>query len=236
MTFLLYLVFLLLPFITGVFAGSKYQPALQMFGAAFNVMAGLSWAIVFLAMAPKTSAGFVFTKFINTSGWNNNGWVFILSFYTPIYGLYGTDGLMHCKLLQSPSASSSTFMANLFSVSEEMKNPSRDGPRAMIWSMIWAGGTAFLSAIVMCFTVGPDWEPRLDQLSSYISWFMDVTGSVYGGGVYIAIIMMGLNVSLPLSTWTVKESLDDNLLTCHTVHDHRQSIHCKRPTDLEDGS
>lgn len=82
----------------------------------------------------------------------------------------------------------------MISVSDEMKNPSQDGPRVMIWSMVWAGVTAWVSAVIMCYTVGTNWESRLEMLSSYLSWFMDATRSIYGGGVFCAIIMMGLNV------------------------------------------
>lgn len=46
-------------------------------------------------MAPKHDAKFIFTKFINNSGYTSSGWVFIMSFYSPMYGLYGTDGMMH---------------------------------------------------------------------------------------------------------------------------------------------
>ncbi len=38
----------------------------------------------------------------------------------------------------------------------------------MVWSMVWAGLTAWLSAIVMCFTVGPNWESYLEATSSYV--------------------------------------------------------------------
>jgi choline transport protein len=238
MTFLLYCGFLLLPFITGMFAGSKYQPMIQMIGAAFNIGSGITWAIVFLAMAPKTSSKFVFTEFINTSGWSNDAWVFILSFYTPSYGLYGTDGVMHCKIWLSISLilSSQCLRADIsILVAEEMKNPSRDGPLAMVWSMVWAGATAFLSAIVMCYTVGPDWKSRLSHLSSYLSWFMDVTGSVYGGGIFCAIIMMGLNVSdAPVQVSVFSNRTVDTHSS--TVLDHFESIHSQRSIDLEDGN
>jgi len=38
----------------------------------------------------------------------------------------------------------------------------------MVWSMVWAGVTAWLSAIVMCYTVGPNWENYLEATSSYV--------------------------------------------------------------------
>jgi choline transport protein len=63
--------------------------------------------------------------------------------------------------------------------------------------MVWAGTTAWLSAIVMCYTVGPNYESYLEATSSYVSWFMDVLDSTYGGGIWVAIMMMGLNVRLP---------------------------------------
>jgi len=46
----------------------------------------------------------------------------------------------------------------------------------------------------MGFTTG-HWETDLKADMPYLSWFMDVTGSVNGGGVFLSIIMMGLNVS-----------------------------------------
>lgn len=88
-----------------------------------------------------------------------------------------------------------------------MKNPSRDGPRVMIWSMVWAGVTAWVSAVIMCYTVGTNWESRLEMLSSYLSWFMDATRSIYGGGVFCAIIMMGLNMLIVLNQSTASARL-----------------------------
>lgn len=80
--------------------------------------------------------------------------------------------------------------------------------------MLWAGTTAWLSMIVMCYTVGPNWEDYLEATSSYVvspawwrvsglgdsnifqAWFMDVLDSTYGGGIWVAIMMMGLNASV----------------------------------------
>ncbi len=79
--------------------------------------------------------------------------------------------------------------------------------------MVWAGVTAWLSAVIMCFTVGPNWEDYLQATSSYVvsikrsfkhgslltrlkAWFMDVLDSSYGGGIWCAVMMMGLNASI----------------------------------------
>ena len=86
---------------------------------------------------PKHSASFIFTKFINNSGYTSNGWVFIMSFYSPMYGLYGTDGMMHLV--------------------EEMRDASREAPRVMVWSMIFCSVTSWLGAILLLWTAG-NWE------------------------------------------------------------------------------
>jgi len=111
MTWLVYSVFLVGPTVMNL--SPRLLPALNVLGSAFNIGGFIIWAIVFLVMAPKNSAEFVFTKFINTSGWASPGWVFVLSFYVPIYGLYGTDGVMHLV--------------------EEMKHPARDAP-VSLWT------------------------------------------------------------------------------------------------------
>ena len=83
-------------------------PVYSTVGAVFTVLGFFGWAIPLLITAPKADAKFVFTEFINNSGYSSNGWVFILSFYNPLYGLYGTDSMMHLV--------------------EEMKDAARDAP------------------------------------------------------------------------------------------------------------
>ena len=81
---------------------------IALFGGFITLFGGLAWGVSFLALAPKQSASFVFTEFINNSGYTSSGWVGILSLYSPIYALYGTDGILH--------------------ITEEIKNAERDAP------------------------------------------------------------------------------------------------------------
>ena len=66
-----------------------------MLGAFWTIGGGIARAASFGIMAPKHDANFIFKLFINNSGYTSSGWVFIMSFYTTMYGLYGTDGMMH---------------------------------------------------------------------------------------------------------------------------------------------
>lgn len=94
------------PFLLNLKPGAL--PIYSSVGAVFTILGFFGWAIPLLVTAPKADAKFVFTEFLNNSGYSNNGWVFVLSFYNPLYGLYGTDSMMHLV--------------------EEMKDASRDAP------------------------------------------------------------------------------------------------------------
>jgi choline transport protein len=96
-----------------------------------------------------------------------------------MYGLYGTDGMMHLV--------------------EEMRDASKEAPRVMVWSMIFCSVTSWLAALLMMWTAG-DWESYMSASQLYMNWFMDVTGSVIGGGVFCTLLMMGLNFFIIVGT------------------------------------
>ncbi|OAL24488.1 hypothetical protein AYO20_10646 [Fonsecaea nubica] len=177
MTWIIYTGFLIGPIVMNL--KQSWLPGMNMVGAIWTIAGGVAWAIVFGVMAPKHDAKFIFTKFINNSGYTSAGWVFIMSFYSPMYGLYGTDGMMHLV--------------------EEMRNASRDAPRVMVWSMIFCSITSWLAALLMLWTAG-NWEEYMLASQPYMNWWMDICNSVYGGGVFCALVMMGLNFFIIVGT------------------------------------
>ncbi|KAJ5100636.1 hypothetical protein N7456_006688 [Penicillium angulare] len=120
---------------------ARHLPLFALIGGFIVIAGAITWAVLFLTMAPKQSVQFVFTEFINNSGYQSPGWVGIMSFYTPLYALYGTDGILH--------------------IAEEMNNPNSDAPRAMIWSMVISGVTTLLGAIILGFCAG-DWKSYME--------------------------------------------------------------------------
>ncbi|XEV01310.1 hypothetical protein FSHL1_006597 [Fusarium sambucinum] len=163
-TFLIYLGLLVIPFLMNLKPSAL--PFYSTVGAVFTILGFLGWAITLLATAPKSSAKFVFTQLINNSGYTNNGWVFILSFYTPLYGLSGTDSMMHLV--------------------EEMKNASQDAPRAMVWSMVLSGVATIVTDLVLLFCCG-NYAEYVTSLSPYVTWFSGVAENEYAG-IYVAIV------------------------------------------------
>jgi len=78
----------------------------------------------------------------------------------------------------------------------------------MVWSMIFCSVTSWLAAVLMMWCAG-DWETYMLASQPYMNWWMDILGSVYGGGVFCALIMIGLNVSLHLRVFGFASSKSD---------------------------
>ncbi|KAF5009322.1 hypothetical protein FDECE_4451 [Fusarium decemcellulare] len=169
-TLLLYLLLLLIPVALNL--KPEILPVYSTVGAVFTVLGFFAWAITMLVTAPKSDATFVFTTFLNNSGYGSNAWVFILGFYNPLYGLYGTDSMMHLV--------------------EEMKNAAKDAPRAMVWSMIFSGVMTLITDLVLLFCCG-NYDKYATALSPYVDWFSDMSGSSYGG-IFIAVTFGVVNI------------------------------------------
>ena len=71
-------------------------------------------------MAKETAADFVFAEFNNETGWPD-GMSWLLGLLQPALSLIGYDVVMH--------------------LAEEMPNPSRDVPRAMLYAVAIGGVT-----------------------------------------------------------------------------------------------
>ncbi|CAI6095888.1 unnamed protein product [Clonostachys chloroleuca] len=169
-TWLLYIANILL---SVVFTFSqKHLPWISAIGGGITLVGGIAWAASFLALSPKQSASFAFTRFLNNSGYTSSGWVGIMSFYSPLYALYGTDGILH--------------------IAEEMKDAHRTAPKAMILSMVLSSITSIASAIIIGFCCG-NWEDYMTTDIPYISWFVDTLDSIAGGIAFLTIIIVLLN-------------------------------------------
>ncbi len=92
--------------------------------------------------------------------------------------------------------------------------------RVIVWSMIFCSVTSWLSAILLLWTAG-NWEeymlgtrlplssrpctlnidiPGSIASQPYMNWWMDICNSVYGGGIFCALIMIGLNFFIIVGT------------------------------------
>ncbi|KLO85639.1 Uncharacterized protein LW93_14254 [Fusarium fujikuroi] len=96
----------------------------------WSVLSVVIMSIILLSMSPKTDARQVFTEFRNETGWSD-GVAWILGLLQSALSLIGFDVVLH--------------------LTEEMPNPSRDAPRAMMLAIVIGGVTGFLFILVILF-------------------------------------------------------------------------------------
>ncbi|KAL4790584.1 amino acid/polyamine transporter I [Aspergillus venezuelensis] len=157
--------------------GTLIYWALTALGTAINIWGTRSFSVIeaisliihigafignFVAMwvcvPAKHSAEFVFTKFLNNSGWSSSGVAWSIGMLSSCYVLAGYDGAIH--------------------LGEEMQNPAVVIPQCMLSSVAINGtmGFAFLLAVLFCMG---NMETALDSPTGFpiIEIFRSATGS-----------------------------------------------------------
>ncbi|CAM1508165.1 Fc.00g050130.m01.CDS01 [Cosmosporella sp. VM-42] len=99
----------------------------------WSILSVVIISIVLLSISDKTDAKFVFTSFQNETGWPD-GMAWMLGLLQSALSLIGFDVVLH--------------------MTEEMPNPRRDAPRAMMYAIGVGGttGTIFILVILFCLT------------------------------------------------------------------------------------
>ena len=95
---------------------------------------------------PKRSSGYVWTTFVNDTGWRPNGLVFLLGLINPLYGFCGLDGAIH--------------------LAEDCFEPAKTVPRALCTSLVVGFVTAFLFVVSMLYCI-KDIEAALNSRTGY---------------------------------------------------------------------
>lgn len=72
--------------------------------------------------------------------------------------------------------------------------------------MVFCSVTSWASALIMMFCAG-NWESYLGETQPYMNWFIDTIGSIYGGGIFCAILSMGINYFVITGTLTSSSRL-----------------------------
>jgi choline transport protein len=115
-------------------------------------------AITAVASAnPHQPAKFVFATFVNETGWTNPFVVFMNGLVVTAGNFVALDSISH--------------------ISEEMSNPSRTIPRAMIMTVIIGGVTDFIVCICLLFSVGQDQDAFFESGAPYLTIMLTSTRS-----------------------------------------------------------
>ncbi|TPX18109.1 uncharacterized protein E0L32_011833 [Thyridium curvatum] len=173
--------------------GAKILPAIEVVSMALHVIMFFLILIPTVVVTPdRHSAEYVFTTFLNFSGWDNDGIAWCIGLLTSSYVMVGADSVMH--------------------MSEEMKEPRKGIPRAMIGSLLINGPMGFAMLIALLFSMG-DLADAVNSSTGFpiIEIFLHVTrGNVAAASAMTASIV----ISATLATVALMASASRTLWAC----------------------
>ncbi|RSL46500.1 hypothetical protein CEP54_013816 [Fusarium duplospermum] len=131
-TYLIFLSILTFSTVSNIW-GNKILGPWNNLALYWSILSVVIISILLLSTSDKTSARFVFTEFRNETGWSD-GMSWILGLLQSALSLIGYDAVLH--------------------MTEEMPNPSRDAPLAIVYAIGVGGvtGTIFILVIMFCLT------------------------------------------------------------------------------------
>lgn len=154
--FIVYIGYALLAMALNVFV-PRILPGLNKAAIIWSLTGAAVIAVVILSVSSKThgfqSGTFVFTSYINTTGWNG-GIAWILGLLQASFGLTGYDAVSHvralgllrlCKLATDP-----IFCSQMV---EEMPRPHINAPRAMVAAVVIGASSSFVFLICLLFCI-----------------------------------------------------------------------------------
>ncbi|KAK6221794.1 amino acid permease [Colletotrichum tabaci] len=114
--------------------GSKLLPHANMISGVIHVAGFVAVLIVLGVMAPKNTPSFVFTEFVNSSGWSNDGVSWLVGLISAVYPFLGYDAACH--------------------MAEEIPDAPRNVPIAMVGSVVANGLMGLTYCTVLLFSTG----------------------------------------------------------------------------------
>ncbi|KAF5672512.1 choline permease [Fusarium heterosporum] len=170
----------------------------------WSILAVFIISIVLLSMSPKANARQVFTEFNNETGWPD-GVAWILGLLQSALSLIGFDVVLH--------------------LTEEMPNPSRDAPRAMMLAVVIGGVTGFVFILVILFCLT---DPATILATStgmpIVELFLQNTKSRAAATVLALMLSVcfinGTSASITSASRLLYSMARDNGIICHKYFSH----------------
>ncbi|KIK57897.1 hypothetical protein GYMLUDRAFT_262759 [Collybiopsis luxurians FD-317 M1] len=195
--------------ICGVFL-NEHLPTLDFLGSAWGITGTIITVVCLLVKAAvgRRPASFVFGGFDPSfSGWPS-GWTFFIGLLPVIYTFSSTGALL-------PMA-------------EEVHNPTRNIPRATIWTIPVGYLQGLMYILAIYFTI-PDIESLLQYEQPIAQVFLQVMGSPSGGfGLWFILFgvcifcSIPVNVSASRATWSFAR---DKAIPFHHIVSHVSTNH-----------
>ncbi|KAI1914087.1 hypothetical protein LOZ12_002996 [Ophidiomyces ophidiicola] len=157
-------------------------PWVELIAGILHIVLFVVFVVVLVALAPRHSPSFVFTKEASSSDWNNKFVSWNLGLLTPTWGFVGFDGAVH--------------------MSEEVRRAKKAMPRSIFWTVATNSVLAYAIIIVILFTMGP-LDNALKSSFPIIEICRQATGSVKAATSMVCgllIISLAVNLASIAST------------------------------------
>ncbi|KAJ5817632.1 amino acid permease [Penicillium robsamsonii] len=164
--------------------GSRILPHVNYASGIIHVGGFFATCITLAIMAPKNTASFVFKDFDNRSGWASDGVSWLVGLLSTVYPFLGYDAACH--------------------IAEEIPNPSRNVPLAMVGSILINGLTGLVYVILILFSTS-SLDELLESPTGYpfLKIYEDAVGSPLGGAMLaLAPILIAYTAAIAGTTST----------------------------------
>ncbi|CAI7677715.1 unnamed protein product [Penicillium pancosmium] len=151
-------------------------PWIELCAGILHVSLFVIFLVVFVALAPRHSAEFVFLKTQSWSGWNSDFASWNIGLLTPVWGFVGFDGAVH--------------------MSEETRQARQAVPRSIFYTVVTNGVLAYGMVICILFTMGSVEEAQ-SQSFPIIQICQQATGSLKAATAMVCgLLVISLSVNL----------------------------------------
>lgn len=113
---------------------AKRLPLVEGIVLILHIVGFVAIIVVLWVLAPRSSAHDVFTQFLDGGNWGNMGLACLVGITSPVLSLLGSDAATH--------------------MSEELRDASKNLPKAMVSTLLFNGALGFVMLVTLCFSVG----------------------------------------------------------------------------------
>src|SRR6266540_1534427 len=168
--------------------GGKNSAAWSWFTGWFNLLGQVGVTIIFVVLffvpAHHQSASFVFTKFVNNTGFGNGFYVFLIGLLLAQYTFTGYDASAH--------------------MTEETHNAAVAGPRGIVWSIIISLIAGWVLLIGVTGAI-QDYDAERAAVVPAAQIFIDATG--HNLGLFLLFIVVGAQFYCGMSSVTANSRM-----------------------------
>ncbi|OAQ83835.1 amino acid/polyamine transporter I [Purpureocillium lilacinum] len=150
--------------------GMKAMPHVNLISGFIHVAGLVAITVALGVLAPKSSSAFVWTEFVNSSGWGNDGVSWLVGLISAVYPFLGYDAACH--------------------LAEELPRASRNVPLAMVGSVAVNGIMGLAYCIVLLYCAGQSDFATAPLGFPYMQIYLDVTKSRAGTSVMSVLIIL----------------------------------------------